>query len=91
MTIYKFNITDGDPSTDTSKVNVTQPAQNTFTSIPDATDVAAQQQRKYAAYQAQNASTLKRLQEREVRRHEEERIQRELRRRKNLSHKDIYG
>lgn len=90
MTIHKFHITDGDPNTDTSKVNVTQSAQNTFLNIPDATDVAAQQQRKYAAYQAQNATTLKHLQEREINRHEEERIQRELRRRKNLSHRDIY-
>ncbi|WP_170446270.1 hypothetical protein [Ruegeria arenilitoris] len=90
MTIYKFNIADGDPNTDTSKVNVKQPAQNTISNIPDAADVAAQQQRKYADYQTQNATTLKHLQERAVLRHEEERLQRELRRR-NLSHKDIYG
>lgn len=90
MTIYKFNITDGDPNTDTSKVNVTQPAQNTFSNIPDAADVAAQQQRKYAAYQAQNAITLKNMEEREMRRHEEERLRLGLRRR-NLSYKDIYG
>lgn len=90
MTIHKFYITDGDPNTDTSKVNVTQPAQNTFSNIPNAADVAAQQQRNYSAYQAQNAITLKNMEEREVRRHEEERLRRELRRR-NLSHKDIYG
>lgn len=91
MTIYKFNITDGDPNTDTSKVNVTQTAQNTFSNIPDAADVAESQQRSYAAYQAQNATTLKHLQEREINGNKEERIQRELRRRKNLSHKEIYG
>ncbi len=91
MAIHSFTVTDGDPSTDTSKVNVTQPARNTFSNVPNATDVAAQQQRKYAAYQAQNATTLKHLQEREINRHEEERIQRELRRRKNLSQKEIYG
>lgn len=80
MPIHKFKISDGDPNTDTSKVNITQPAANTFSKMPTAADLAAQQQRNYAAYQAQNATMLEHLQEREVRRRREVRLHRALRR-----------
>ncbi|WP_439524408.1 hypothetical protein [Marivita sp.] len=90
MTIYSFTVTDGDPNTDTSKVNKTQPAATSDGAGPSAAERAAEGMAKYNAYREQNAATLQAMKEREMQRHEDERLQKQLRRR-NLSHKDIFG
>lgn len=90
MTIYSFTVTDGDPKTDTSKVNQTQPAATFNGSVPSAAERAAEGMAKYAAYMEQNARILSLADGHEEQRRDDQQRQRQLRKR-NLSHRDIHG